>query len=224
MEIQVEKSTTADISAAAADLYRDTPPIHRFFATYRPLLCPMREILEVFPPDSDVLDIGCGNGLLLGLLAASGRLRRGFGFDSSPSAIAAARAMALKAAQENPGARLSFELRSCADPWPSGNYPVVSLVDVMHHVVPDQQRTVFLNAVSSVRRGGLFVYKDMCRRPFWRATCNRMQDLLLARQWISYLPIGTLERWASDEGFRLVHRADLKQYCFGHELRVFQCR
>jgi 2-polyprenyl-3-methyl-5-hydroxy-6-metoxy-1,4-benzoquinol methylase len=99
---------------------------------------------------------------------------------------------------------------------------VVSLIDVLHHVPPGRQRAFFAGAVARVRTGGILLYKDMCRSPLWRAWANRAHDLLLARQWIHYVPLARLEAWAAEEGLQLVHRRAYARLVYGHELLVMR--
>jgi 2-polyprenyl-3-methyl-5-hydroxy-6-metoxy-1,4-benzoquinol methylase len=106
--------------------------------------------------------------------------------------------------------------------WPSETFDVVSIIDVMHHVPPGLQRTFFTEASKRVAPGGRLVYKDMCRKPAWRALSNRLHDLLKARQWIHYRPIAEVEAWAKQAGLRLTTARDLTALWYGHELRVFE--
>jgi len=74
--------------------------------------------------------------------------------------------------------------------------------------------------MSKVKPGGTLVYKDMCLRPWWMAQANRLQDLVVAREWINYAPIQSVESWAADGGMRIVLREDHSRLWCGHELRV----
>ena len=98
----------------------------------------------------------------------------------------------------------------------------VCLVDVMHHVPPSAWKSVLRLAFEKIQPGGVLVYKDMCRAPAWRAWANRAHDLLLARQWIRYVPVAQVEVWCKELGLLLEHRADTARWCYGHELRVFR--
>jgi 2-polyprenyl-3-methyl-5-hydroxy-6-metoxy-1,4-benzoquinol methylase len=184
----------------------------------RPFICPFGALIAEVPGGSNILDIGCGAGLYLGLLASFGRIREGIGFDASAPAIAAAQKMARKVAP----LRLNFCERDVKEPWPDGTFDVVSLIDVMHHVPQPARETVLQRAADRVRPGGLFIYKDMADRPVWRATANRLHDLVMARQWVHYAPVEAVEAFCRSTGLELIHREDINMLWYGHEMRIFR--
>lgn len=200
----------------------------RLLQHHRPRICPFERLLAHVPTGSRVLDVGCGGGLLLGLLAAAGRLstepgRASIGFDSSRGAIDTADAMldAWRARRGSP-APIEFRCLGVEEPWPEGAFDCVTIVDVMHHVPPAHQRSTIQLAATHVRPGGVLLYKDMCRRPRWRAWANRLHDLALARQWIHYADVRDVESWARDAGLALIASEDHARLWYGHELRVFR--
>ncbi len=109
----------------------------------RPLICPFDQLAQGVPVGSRVLDVGCGSGLFLGLLAGLGRIDDATGFDSNGGAIQRALQMRQRLP---PPARLEFERRDVADGWPEGLYDVVSVIDVMHHVPPKQLASLIATA------------------------------------------------------------------------------
>jgi 2-polyprenyl-3-methyl-5-hydroxy-6-metoxy-1,4-benzoquinol methylase len=217
-----EANPAARLSRIAETLYVDGSPLLRLLQRYRPYICPFEELLPAVPPGSRMLDIGCGGGLFLALLAAEGRIRHGVGFDRSVQAIAVARRMSRRAAESVPGTVLEFREGDANERTADGPYDVVSLIDVMHHVPPSAQRAVLENAASQVRPSGLLIYKDMVMKPQWQAWANRLHDLVLARQWIHYAPIACIEEWCREFGLSLVAEGRHDRYCYGHELRVFR--
>jgi len=210
----------ATLSAIARKIYVAGPIGLRKMQHWRPYICPFEQLAPYVRDGSRVLDIGCGSGLLLCLLAGLGREFEGVGFDVSHRAINLARQAAERLAPLNPSARLSFECLKPGNPWPTGDFDVVFLVDVLHHVPQRSQRAFLRQTLSKLATDGTLVYKDMCARPRWRALANRLHDLVISRQWISYVPIEILEQWVRSEYRAVVAREDLTRFWYGHELRI----
>ncbi|MEY2716143.1 MAG: Ubiquinone biosynthesis O-methyltransferase [Planctomycetota bacterium] len=211
-----------DIGAVARRVFTDGPLLQRVLQHHRHRIAPVARCIELIPQDSDVLDIGCGGGLFLACLAASGRIARGHGIDSSASAIATANAAAQRLRASGAAAQLTFEHRSVEAGLPDQRYGAVAMIDVMHHIPPAAQQQAFADALARVQPGGIFLYKDMCDAPFWRRGMNRLHDLTLARQWISELPIERADAWAADEGFDLTLAEERRILWYGHEIRVYR--
>jgi 2-polyprenyl-3-methyl-5-hydroxy-6-metoxy-1,4-benzoquinol methylase len=212
----------AILAAIARNLFRDAPIALRTLQRCRPYICPFEKLVEYVRPGSSVLDIGCGAGLLLSLIAGLEVEFEGTGFDVSRRAIDAANIMRQRAAATFPKAKLSFLQVGRDSCWPSGVFDTVFIVDVMHHIPPGSQREFLHHGISKVKPGGTLVYKDMCMRPWWKATANRLHDFVIARERISYVPIESVQRWASAQGMETIARRDDTRLWYGHELCVFR--
>lgn len=206
-----------EMSAIVAELFPSRVSPIETLNRLRPLIMPVDQLVELVPPGSRVLDIGCGAGLYLGILAASGRIQHGVGFDSSEKAIALANRMRTRLRSEHD---IKFLHLAVEDEWPEGLFDVVSLVDVMHHVAPAHQVGLLKSAAAKLRPGGRFIYKDMSIEPAWMATANRLHDLLIARDWINYLPIATVRETLHGMGFTGVREVRTSRLWYMHELLV----
>ena len=209
----VDAATILEWSGEYSNAFRG---LTRFLTAHRPRICPFERLVSAVPPRSKLLDIGCGNGLFLYLLARAGRLAEGYGVEVRPEATIAGNAALRSFGIE----RASLSVARGPGDWPQQPFDVVSMIDVVHHVPPDRQRAMLEAACGLVRPGGLLVYKDMATAPAWAALANRLHDLVLARQWIHYLPIASVASIAAECGMRVRHGDDVRLGWYAHELRV----
>jgi 2-polyprenyl-3-methyl-5-hydroxy-6-metoxy-1,4-benzoquinol methylase len=213
------------LSRHARQLFVDNFFLTRTVQRFRPIICPFDELIIRVPLGSRVLDVGCGCGLFLGLLALTNRIVYGRGIDVSPKAARAAQRMSAHLDASFPFVgKLSFECVTSRGSWPKNLFDVVSIIDVLHHVRPEEQESLFIQAAKCLRPGGALIYKDIASRPLWRATANRLHDLVLARQWIHYVPIADIENWAENIELALCESATINRLWYSHELRVFKKR
>ena len=202
-------------------LFSHGPLLARTIQSLRPYICPFHQLLAVVPKDSSVLDVGCGSGIFLGLLMKKVGLRAGLGFDFSQSAIELASFMR-ENLPEHLAKNIRFERRNANQSWPSGIFDVVSMIDVMHHVSPTAQRAVFMQAIDHLAPGGLFLYKDMANRPASFALANRLHDLIMAQQWINYVPISLIRSWGIEAGLEIKQESKCHMIWYAHEWIVFK--
>ncbi len=204
-------------SRLARTLYQDAPPRTRLQQRFRPYICSFDPLLpEIRSGGGRLLDFGCGAGLFTFHCVLSGYVDSAHGVDVDASVIAIADQIGASLTQARD---IHFHVREI----PPGSYEAISMIDVMHHIHPDDQRSVFADLGGRLARGGVLVYKDIGRRPLWRAAANRLHDLLLNRQWVHYVPIQSVIDWAVDDlGLEVVRRARFNQLFYGHELAVFR--
>jgi len=192
--------------------------LQRIMIRHRPDICPPWRFYEHIPQGASVLDVGCGMGSHLITLAALDRISSGHGVDVSSRAID----QAALAAKSYPRSNLTFEVMRSIDSVPKNKFDVVIMIDVMHHVPKDRRESTFFGCVERVKSGGIFIYKDMADRPSFNAFANRMHDLVIAGEWVRYLPLETALEWGSAAGLQLVRRAEYKKLFYAHELLVFR--
>ena len=183
----------------------------------RPLICPFECVLPWIPQNATVLDVGCGAGLVLGLLASTGRIAQAVGIDADVEALK----RAVRMAERMQLAHLEFRYTPAPADWPTAWFDCVLLIDVLHHIAPLAQDSFLLNALDRVRPRGRFVYKDMASRPVFHALANRAHDLLMAQQWIHYIAPAQVIQLAASRGFVLTHRRHVRRYWYAHDLLVF---
>ncbi len=208
-----------DVAKFTEEIYVNTRGGIKFRQRLRPYICPFHILVDYIPPNANILDVGCGAGLFILLLERLGRISSAIGFDSDPAAIGAAQAIARTLPAS---ARVRFEHRDASRAWPEGRFDVVSLIDVLHHVRPEKQAELIATAAGHVKEGGILLYKDMARRPVWRAWANRLHDLLTVREWIYYAKMEDVVAWARAEDLNLEGNCSTNMLWYGHEWCAFR--
>lgn len=215
----IDMQTPAALVARARVLFAEGTWFRRTLQINRPRICPFHELIEAVPQDARILDVGCGSGLFLGLLADVGRISGGTGFDASPEAIALAAGMK---ARHPRGGILDFACRSIADAWPEDLFDVVSMIDLAHHVPPQAQRTLVEKAARCVRPGGILLYKDMSASPHPLAWASIAHDLVFARQLIHIPRYADARAWAEGAGLVEERHSRTVMFWYGHEMGIFR--
>lgn len=128
-----------------------------FSATRRRLQPGVKRLFTTFPPNTDLLDLGCGNGNLALALARNAFAGTYLGIDTSEALITDARA-ALESAQKQ--AVFAFMTIDLADVhWPSllprQSFPLITSFAVLHHIPDASARAaLFQSAARLLAPGG----------------------------------------------------------------------
>lgn len=198
-----------EIGRFAWKRYRGLPLSVRLLMRFRPRICPLDVVADAVPRGSRVLDIGCGAGLLLGWLAEAYGTG-GVGVDTSARAVEMART-SVRAGED-----LRFECHSPDAPWPSGPFDVITVVDVLHHVPPaDQRAFVGRLAASGVPR---VLLKDLDPRPRWKAWMNALHDFLMTGKRVYPRAMRDVVAWLEADGFRVTRAERVDRLWYSHYL------
>ena len=129
--------------------------------------------LEV-PLEGDVLEVGCGQGLLSLYLAVCSRARRVTGVDPDPRRVDRARAAADRLLPRE--AHVGFEVTAPGEvPRVDGGWRSIVLADAVGHLDAERRRALLEACAEALAPGGLLVVKDVDTRPPWKARVSRLE-------------------------------------------------
>jgi len=158
-------------AAAAWNAYKGQGLSTRLHVVVRALTCPFGRLIDRFPTTGTVLDVGCGHGLLINLLArdASRSGLRLHGIDHDAAKIETARRTA------RPGVAFS------ATPLPAlpeAAYDAVSIFDVLYTVRRELWADILRGCHRVLRPGGRLILKEVIDRPRWKYWAIMAQESL----------------------------------------------
>jgi len=184
----------------------------RFLMTYRPRICPFDVLMDFVPDDSSILDIGCGNGLWLFLLSRLDRIASGIGIEVDREKIAIAES--IKDERDN----LEFIALKQDDDWPKGEFDCVTLIDVLHHVAPAEQR-VFIDKLKKMNAKCVII-KDIDPKAKIKSFFNTLHDLVLSGQKTFYCEKEKVAQWLTEDGFKVSRTFRCDRMWYSHYVVV----
>ncbi|OQX05020.1 MAG: hypothetical protein BWK76_28010 [Desulfobulbaceae bacterium A2] len=154
--------------------YKGQPTATRLHVAVRVLTCPFAGLIAHFPKTGKVLDVGCGHGLLINLLARDPD-RQGLrlhGIDHDADKIAIARNSA--------PAGVDFSTRTLAG-VDEVSCDIVTLVDVLYTINSALWPVILAGCYRVLRPGGLLILKEVVDRPRWKYWAIMAQEVLAVR-------------------------------------------
>jgi 2-polyprenyl-3-methyl-5-hydroxy-6-metoxy-1,4-benzoquinol methylase len=155
----------------AWNAYKGEPLTTRAHVVVRALTCPFAPLIDRFPTSGAVLDVGCGHGLLINLLARdpSRRGLRLWGIDHDAAKIERARRTAPSGVDFSTRALNSF---------PDAAFDALSIVDVLYTVKQQVWGEILSGCFRALRPGGRLIVKEVVDRPRWKYWAIMVQETL----------------------------------------------
>jgi len=151
--------------------YEGEPLTTRAHVVARALTCPFGPLIDRFPTKGAVLDVGCGHGLLINLLARD-PARCGLrlvGIDHDAAKIERAHRTAPSGVEFSTRALKSFSAPA---------FDALSIVDVLYTVKKQVWGEILGGCFRALRPGGRLIVKEVVDRPRWKYWAILAQETL----------------------------------------------
>jgi 2-polyprenyl-6-hydroxyphenyl methylase/3-demethylubiquinone-9 3-methyltransferase len=149
-------------------LIKEYPGLYRFYQVKRRMF-PIEKCLAHFPRRGTLVDLGCGNGLLTGLLCLRAPQMRVIGMDDDQRKLATARKVF------GDFETLRFVRGDIVEAaLPQGDH--FSLVDVLYLINFSAQEKILASICRSMPENGLFLLKEMDNKPLYKFWFNIFQE------------------------------------------------
>jgi 2-polyprenyl-3-methyl-5-hydroxy-6-metoxy-1,4-benzoquinol methylase len=204
-------------SRSGSALGRLAGPVGAVQRGIRRLIVPFGAVALAVPRGGRLLEIGCGEGLVIERVLA--KAEEIWGVDRDARKIDAARARLAAATH----VRLE-----CADAFaflaaePAGAFDTVLLVDTLSAFAVADQKRLLQAAIAALRPGGTLIVKAIDAAPRWKAALSRavsgavfrgLRMSLSENQRFTYLPCGELRAILEETGAVVTIRQLHREHC-----------
>ena len=180
----------------------------------RKRICPFHEVVNQIPMGKKILDIGCGNGLLYKYFLNNKDYISYTGIDKNLKKLQ-------KLQQKSPN-NVYFLDKKIEDILEDIiNYDCILMIDVMHHVNKKYQKMVIENILKKMNKGSILIYKDISSKNFIKSLINRLHDLIISFQFISYYESSKIINFAKEElKIDSIKRFNIQVLWYDHEFLI----
>lgn len=189
---------------AIAKIARALPPVERIysrirFSILRPKLLSVMDLL--LPDEGRILDVGCGFGLFAAYFGQTHPRREITGIDPNARRIAMAERVTRSLGLTNH----SFIAGDVRNAKLEGPFDAVYVLDVMHHIPAESQRSVLERLHDLLAPGGVLVMKDITTEPRHQLLFTEALDRLMVGfdEPLAYRHHREWGQLLSDIGFRV---------------------
>lgn len=151
----------------------------KIYFKLRPLILPIKKITNYIQEEANIIDLGCGKGLLLNYIA---------NFNSYTG-------VDLNINPRRSSNKIKFIKADCLAYLDNNlsKYNTFLVIDLIHHIPVDTQFIFLKKLISSLKSGDILIIKDINPRNFIYKFWNSFHDFIISKQIINYLDFENLK-------------------------------
>lgn len=192
--------------------YESTGFIDGLKIKYRSLICPFISLINMVKPGEKAGDVGCGSGQFLLLLSEFSKASFLYGIEITPRLIDNANKLFSKQ-KTTPYQFNTYD--GVHFPDKLKDMDVIYLIDVLHHVPKDSQKTFLKNLSYSMKPGARLILKDInAASPL--VLFNKMHDLVFAGEIGNEMSMDIAIKHLTDNGLEIIEQNKRRMYVYPH--------
>ena len=174
----------------------------------RRLILPIDEILTLIPKNAEILDLGCGKGIILKYIKY---FKSYTGVDLNITKIDK-NMENIKFIKDDSVIFINRKLES---------YNTFLLIDLLHHIEPSLQLYFVKKLINSMKSGDILIIKDIFPKSFLTRFWNSFHDFIISRQLINYFDFDALEKIMSKNTI-ILNRFHKRIFLYDHFFLVIK--
>jgi len=141
----------------------------------RKIICPFDEIVKVIPENKKILDLGCGNAIILDFLSKK-KFKNYTGIDPK-----------LKKNHNKKNNKIKLKSTNAENYFRNiQKYDCILIIDLMHHINKEKQDNFIKTILENMQINSILIYKDISNRNTFFGLMNKIHDLIYNFQIIYY--------------------------------------
>ena len=157
-------------------LFVEAPRWTRRFLWLRWLATPYELIASTLPTEGEILDLGCGHGLLALALAIGSSRRQVIGIDHDPERVRLAKSAALRLPTLVKPTFEVGDLKEKLGSFASGSLACVAMIDILHYFDRPSQHLLIGEAARALAPDGVLAIREIDSGAGIRAAANRLYE------------------------------------------------
>lgn len=179
----------------------------KIYFKLRPLILPIKEIINHIPLKANILDLGCGKGILLEHIK---NYNSYIGID-------------LKAPKQKYDVKVNFKQLDCIEFIENNldEFNTFLIIDLLHHIPKNKQNSFVDKLCTKLKKGDRIIIKDINPQNTLTRYWNLFHDLLFARQIINYFDFKIFEKSINHE-IRIISKFHKRILFYDHYFLVLE--
>ena len=174
----------------------------------RPLILPINKIISQIPVEANILDLGCGKGLLLNYLK---------NYESYTGVDLNLSSNKIKIKNVN------FIRDDCVK-YTNQNlnqFDTFLIIDLLHHLNPDSQLNFLKDLLNKIKKNDIIIIKDILPKNLFTKFWNSFHDLIVSKQIINYFNFKEFEINLSAD-YKIVDRFYKRIFLYDHYFLIIK--